>query len=396
VVYYLKPFKTLSAQIHNVNVTFFGDCKGSIMDFIERDFSFFKTNDDNNPDISVEIVHGNFQIPPKSAYYSNNIVSYDDTIAVKYNARFREIWVTYSTKPYLGKKIKIFIPSNIILDNVKSKVKEKIIRILFPNFLYRWQNALVDIIHGPLLGVIHLRLLYKGAALLHSSAIANEQGNGVLLPGWAQSGKSTIADILIKKKSWKFIGEDICIVTKEGMLIPFPKQRRVYYPELKNTKYFKFKKSRVDLFEERLNIFLFRILSLVGLKSKRLLTYREVYDESSMAATCSELNALVYISRGKYDDIFMYKIKEDKVAAICTNMMVSEMQNFNGFYQLLAVYGMMSDNCNPIQDLIKSTSENYLAAFKDKRCYILNAPYFKDFDFIEKLIHPKLEEVLRK
>ena len=61
-VYYLKPFKTLSAQIHNVNVTFFGDCKGSIMDFIEEILAF-KTNDDNNPDISVEIVHGNFQIP---------------------------------------------------------------------------------------------------------------------------------------------------------------------------------------------------------------------------------------------------------------------------------------------------------------------------------------------
>ena len=210
---------------------------------------------------------------------------------------------------------------------------------------------------------------------MHSSAIANEQGNGVLLPGWAQSGKVQL-QISNQKNHGSLLAK--CMYSnKEGMLIPFPKQRRVYYPELKNTKYFKFKKSRVDLFEERLNIFLFRILSLVGLKSKRLLTHREVYDESSMAATCSELNALVYISRGKYDDIFMYKIKEDKVAAICTNMMVSEMQNFNGFYQLLAVYGMMSDNCNLCWDLIKSTSENYLAAFKDKRCYILNAPYFK-------------------
>jgi hypothetical protein len=385
--------KNINFKIANISIKFICHENNQIIEFIKRDFGIFKFDSIDSPDLCIEITHNKFHVPKNCTYFDSTIISFENTIAVKYNARFRSAWVTFSTKPHLGNNIKIYIPKELMLTDNKSIVKEKIIRMFFPNFLYRWQNLLLDIIHGPLLGIIHLRLLRENSALIHASAITNKNGKGILIPGWAQSGKSTIVDILINKKSWKFIAEDLCILTKEKTLATYPKQRRIYWNQLKNTNYFKRNINFLEKIEDRINVLLLGTFKPIGFKSKRILSWDEIIEKKNIEEI-SDINAVVYLLRGDYDDISLLEVSNKKLAEMCSSMMLTELQNFNGFFQLIAVYGIVSDDVNPIETLSKNTYEMYLSTFKDKNCYILKVPYFDNLDFVENWIHPNFEDIL--
>jgi hypothetical protein len=394
-VYYLENEyeNSLSVRIDSISIDFISYGNKEVLEFLERDFGYFKFDNNKEPDICIEITNDVFEAPKNCTYFDNSIISFKNTIAIKYNARFREIWVAYSTQPYLGRNIKIYIPKKLMITDKKSSVKEKITRIFFPNFLYRWQNALMDIIHGPLLGLMHLRLLSGESAFLHASAISSENGKGIALPGWAQSGKSTIADILIKKNKWKFIAEDLCIVSKENTVYSFPKQRRVYSNQLKDTMYYKSRKNFLDKLQDRINIVILSAFNSTGVKAKRVLSWEEIYEENCISKTAN-LEAVVYLIRGDYEEISLSQVSGKKLAAMCSSMMSTEMRNFNGFYQLLDVYGVVSDDINPIQTLFKNTYAKYLSAFNDRKCYILRMPYQKNLKFVENWIHPQLVGIL--
>ncbi|MDP3058783.1 MAG: hypothetical protein Q8N36_04935, partial [bacterium] len=91
------------------------------------------------------------------------------------------------------------------------------------NFLSTNEAIGVNIVFGPLVALLHLRLLNMNGALLHGAAIAKD-GQGVLLSGWGGSGKtSLLGSIAVQEKTnWEFLGDDLALLDSQGNLSVVP------------------------------------------------------------------------------------------------------------------------------------------------------------------------------
>lgn len=366
------------------------DCK-KLVQFFDRDFGIYRAITTEEPDIVVTITNVPVTIPKTSCKLSNDIFFYDEKMYVRYNAAFRETWVSYGSKSCLGENITIHLPDKPFEEGLINNINKHLIRFLYPNYLHRWQNSLMDIFHGPLLGLLQINLLKKGKALLHASSIANINGEGVVFPGWAQSGKSTIADRLIKKKNWKFIAEDFVILSEKNKIISFPKQRRVYASQLKKTKYTSIQRTFMEKIFDNLNLSLYRLLK--SSKSIRILSVDEIFNSEDIMKDAS-LNTVIFLKRGNFIEINLTRIEIETMANMCADMMFFEMQNFNGYYQLISAYGVMSGNSDLIKMITQNLRQIYISVFKETKCYILEVPETQELDFIENNLHFELENMI--
>lgn len=362
-----------------------------IINFIKRDFSFLESSNSKKSDIRITISTDEPNISKAAYKLSTNIFSHEDILFIRYDAKLRKTWVSYSLRPYLGKNIIIHINKKYFKKTLFRKLLEGIIRFSFPNYLYRWQNSLMDIFHGPIIGLIQLNLLRKGNALLHAAAIGHANGEGIAFPGWAQSGKSTIVDRLVKKKKWRFIAEDLCILSADKGVYSFPKQRRFYPAQLKNTEYFDLDRHLLEKTLDKFHLLLHKLLKLT--EPKRILSLKEIFHNEDFV-NMANLNSIVFLKRGNFNEINLNCIEAETMANMCADMMFVEMQNFNGFYELLSAYGVMSGNSDLIKMITQNLRQIYLNIFKEAKCYILEVPETKELNFIENNLHFKLENII--
>ena len=101
---------------------------GEVVDFVKRDFRSVATDECSTPDICVSIVDDYLEIPQSSSQLGSSIIAFDDKIAFRHEARFRETWVTYSMRPYLGKYMTIHIPRELFMTRKTWALKESMFR----------------------------------------------------------------------------------------------------------------------------------------------------------------------------------------------------------------------------------------------------------------------------
>lgn len=85
--------------------------------------------------------------------------------------------------------------------------------------------------------ILHLFLLRNGLALVHGAAFARS-GRGILLSSWGGTGKTTTVLWMAMRGGYAVLSDDWSLVSREGVLLRYPKRIRVYgynlkeYPEL--------------------------------------------------------------------------------------------------------------------------------------------------------------------
>ncbi len=85
---------------------------------------------------------------------------------------------------------------------------------------------------------IQFIFLEEDIALVHAAAIADKDGNIILLPGAGGVGKTTLLSVLVKDYKYKLLGDDIVGITKKGECLAFPRSfvlkdyHRTVYPEV--------------------------------------------------------------------------------------------------------------------------------------------------------------------
>jgi hypothetical protein len=77
---------------------------------------------------------------------------------------------------------------------------------------------------GPL---VELKALDRGATFIHCASMAIDN-NGILMPAWGGTGKTSAAIELLKLQGSAFMGDDYAIIRDDGTLLAYPKPFFIY------------------------------------------------------------------------------------------------------------------------------------------------------------------------
>lgn len=80
---------------------------------------------------------------------------------------------------------------------------------------------------------MQLANLRLNQCFIHSSAV-EKNGEAIAFPSWGGVGKTTLTSGLVRDRGYNLLGDDLNIISKDGMLYGFPK-RLVIYPYHKST-----------------------------------------------------------------------------------------------------------------------------------------------------------------
>jgi len=75
--------------------------------------------------------------------------------------------------------------------------------------------------------LIHWKMLEHKATMIHGASVAVD-GQGILMPAWGGTGKTSAMVQLVKLQNTAFMGDDFTIVCSDGMLLSYPKPFFIY------------------------------------------------------------------------------------------------------------------------------------------------------------------------
>lgn len=178
-------------------------------------------------------------------YSVHNLLSIDIASGLENSNRFLDFLETVTeTNPENGKAAKIIITKVRSFD--LSRHRE------YADGIFISPLSLIDLKYGIevsaqgdtiylktkfrfiewLIYCIQLSLLKIDATLIHGAAVS-KNGQAILFPSWGGVGKTAILNVFVKKHGYKVLGDDLFILNKEGIVLPFPKAM-VLYPYHRN------------------------------------------------------------------------------------------------------------------------------------------------------------------
>lgn len=311
----------IKIDILDIPISFFAD-NHIIIDYIAKEFENQYLHRNKNilqTDVNVNIYSNKkFKFIIKENINDSVFVDKEGNVMQIIRAKGRRTFVIYSQE---FKEISVYIPY---------KIKNNSINKLFnPKYLNKWQDCLVDFIHGPFIGIIENFLLKNGHTFVHGSSFS--YGNlGYVFCGKAQVGKTEIAKAL--HHDAKILSDDLTILTNRNSIYPYQKSIGIFSENMNFDKYFK-RKKEIDIIIEKINLRLFKVLSFLRLRSKRILFFKEVF-ENSYTGNGIDLKRIFYISREKdYYKVekFDYMDFVKKMVEILEN----EFNNLQNFWTIL-------------------------------------------------------------
>lgn len=386
----MRTNSILNIQLDNISISLDTAGDEDVALFLMREFPEAAYDLEMQPDIRIKFAFNSFIVPDTFDRYGKNLIHYDGVIAQRIKAHLRTTWIKYDTEPQLGSFIEVYLPCKSV--NHSEKVKNMILRFLSLDFLYPWQNAILDFVHGPLIGIIQLTLINKSATFLHASSLANDSA-GIVLPGWAQSGKTTIVERLVGSKEWEFVSEDFCIINNKGKVIGYPKQMGLRTSKLRSINYHKNGQTTIERLLDTANALLMNSLSIIHITPMRICSVAEIFGAHVLRRDV-KLTIAIYVQSGNYEEMICSKVGSSEMVNMCVNMMMAEIKNLTGLYDLLSCYGIMKKAPNPMEELYEITTKLYTEIFSKVRSYVLYVPQYARLDLIEKEINAVLEDIL--
>lgn len=189
-------------NIHNLLHFRINSLNQKYLDYFCKEYSYFKTESDLDPDIEIEI-----------------------TDAIHYNTNYHLVNQKYFIKDgHLHCRDRYKIARwDLSMDDLEGR---SIVRF---NGGIWGEHILKDSIIEPLIG---FKLATKGFSMLHASAIAIDDA-GVIFAGGPESGK-TSSLLSLNGDNNVFLSDEITLLSREGVIYSFPTPVRAYYYNLRS------------------------------------------------------------------------------------------------------------------------------------------------------------------
>lgn len=267
----------------------------AVAEYVLREISQYvvenSSNKTNDYDIFVHFFDKKFTPAGKYEQISGRILKYGDIYAICIKAHFRNTWVTVKENENRNYVVGVYL-------DIRSLAVNKLKRIFTMDYLYPWQNSIVDFFHGIYLVLLQIKLFHKRAIIAHAVALVYKGVCFTLLAD-AASGKSTLIDTLAATQICKFIAEDYCVIT-EHMVSGVFNQRRI-------TEKARFNRDKtLDGF---LNALFCRVMSLFGKEEIRISSVDELFRDTDVTNN-AHTETLYYLKRGDVcnEDYSLFRI----------------------------------------------------------------------------------------
>lgn len=330
-----------------------------INDYIIKEFknSVVKEKDKNiDTCMNIEVfVHEEHCFKIKEKVNDNIFKDKDGKVLQIIKGKRRKSFVIYDKN---FSNIKIYIPYKVSDSNVK--------KIFNPKFLNKFENSLLDFFQGPFIGIMEYLLVKKDNTFIHGSACSYNDF-GYVFCGKAQVGKTEIANSILDKA--QIISDDFTILCNNSSIVPYQKSVGVFWDNINIKKYFKNKK-KSEIFWQKINIFLFKLLKITGIKLKRVLFFTELF-ENSYSKENIKLENIYYLERSNEE--YSLKQMERKVfIEEMVDILENEFNNLQNFWVLLKVCV-----CLDKEEFLERINKCLDKCLQKEKCFVVNIPYFK-------------------
>ena len=219
---------------------------------------------------------------------------------------------------------------------------------------------------------VELAMLKNRATLAHCSAI--EKGNrAVLFAAWGGVGKTGIMSRYLED-GWKFLADDSCVITDEGVAHIHPLPMHIYkYHEAQNKELVRKMLSKSGAFDK----LLWRTLSLIK-KPDRIVRWvgaDKVFGSDKISFR-GDISTVIHMHKHTGCDSFkLEQATPGRVGGLMASTILDEINNLAN--TSIVVHSCDTNSVIPdIGDLHRSITGIYTKAFNKADCYVLTIPKY--------------------
>jgi hypothetical protein len=248
------------------------------------------------------------------------------------------------------------------------------------NFLYKFKHrdfysrekmAAKAVIYGLFDGLLHIELLQKGAAFIHASAIEKDD-KAYVFPAWGGAGKTSTILQLLKEEDYRFLGDDLSIISQDGLCYLNPKHIHIYPYNLVDDDYLNKKLMENKSFIDKFQWSYMKRFASPGYIRRRV-PPDEMFGKNKVSLK-SEINKVVLLARTNSGEFSLEELDSSVCAEKCTSIMMFEI---NSFIQHILAFQMPDGNISSLpslKEIYDKTFDTYKKIFENKPCQICFIP----------------------
>jgi len=243
---------------------------------------------------------------------------------------------------------------------------KNILQLLSKDFLERSQNVAKVILYNDIEPLLHQIILEKSNAFIHASCLARN-GSGVLFSGWGGAGKTSIATNLLSSQDWKFVSDDLCLLSADETVQPYLKRIQIYPYNISKSDQSQIMSGRSIL--NRLNWY--GRSTMLGKKAVRRRSL-----PSDLYSICEDtripVSQLIYLVREHSEQITHEQISSEMAAKRAAATIGNEFRTH--LKDLQALTAMYPDHWCSVEALVSNTQAVYESAFNSIPCTLVRIP----------------------
>lgn len=236
--------------------------------------------------------------------------------------------------------------------NVQVQVLPVRRRLFIPTVVYRWRNwtylsPLEQRAYSFINGVLESVLLFfgEGTGLLHASAVERE-GQAVLFPSTGGTGKTTLSLLLVKRHGFKYLADDIALVTADGQVHLYPRYIMIYAYSLQGfndiERLFLQKRNLGDRIHW---VFMKRMRGPKGVR--RRVSPTELYGGN--IATTAPIHRVLFLVRYPGDEFRKVEVSPAELAKMSSQIILCEYSFYISYLRYWEATGHAPLNVNELQ-----------------------------------------------
>lgn len=220
--------------------------------------------------------------------------------------------------------------------------------VLAKNFMYDIFDYLAQIIN-----------LKTDQSFIHASAFTKD-GRTVLIPAWGGIGKTTSMLKLVNEQGWKFLSDDLALISKDNKIYRTPKKLQIYAYNLENQeeikKIFFNKRDSLDKLSWKWH------LIRKGKKGvRRRISAEELFGAEKIGDS-ADITDVIYIERADVKDFTVEKMEISKLAKRAASTIFKEIEPFSLIASAVHSYG--GNHLPNIDEVLLKTQQNIFNSLK--------------------------------
>lgn len=341
---------------------------------LQEEFLLIGDRETSDMDFVFNIMtYHDLSIPTDSIYCDGFYIKGDTYIIdARRKGRFGDLEFVYKWKghPYIDEKFSITAYCDPrYADGRGLGLYSELKRFLDWNYLYPVERISKNLIYNLLEPFLNMYMLKLGQSFIHASAVS-ENKNAILFTGLGGVGKTSLTLKLVFNYGFKFMGDDLLIIDRDGRAYLYPKKIQIYAYNTEN-----FQALQKGLMKGR-NLFdrahwhIFKTIQ--GPKCvRRRVSPEKILGIDHIGPPIADINRVYYIVPYTKNEVTVEIIDAGSLAHHSSAVIMKELWSV---YRYFNVMEALTDLPVSLNDMMNKNQQLYKDIFLGKKCKIIYVP----------------------